>query len=98
MATPRQNQTITTQGSFLVGKIPGDRQGCTVLVSGPGFNGATATAAYKAADGTFQNFADPDAVITANGEISIVAGNGIEIFLTVTGADPTGINALVASC
>ena len=95
MATPRQNQTITTQGSFLVGKIPGDRQGTTLLISG-NFNSAQATAAYKAADGTFVDFQSADATLTATGEISVVAGNGIEIYLTVSLANPVGIDVIAA--
>ena len=95
MATPRSNNTITTQGSFLVGKIPGDRQGTTLLISG-NFNSAQATAAYKAADGTFVDFQSADATLTATGEISVVAGNGIEIYLTVSLANPVGIDVIAA--
>ena len=95
MATPRSNNTITTQGSFLVGKVPGDRQGTTLLISG-NFNSAQATAAYKAADGTFVDFQSADATLTATGEISVVAGNGIEIYLTVSLANPVGIDVIAA--
>ena len=95
MATPRSNNTITAQGSFLVGKIPGDRQGTTLLISG-NFNSAQATAAYKAADGTFVDFQSADATLTATGEISVVAGNGIEIYLTVSLANPVGIDVIAA--
>ena len=95
MATPRSNNTITTQGSFLVGKVPGDRQGTTLLISG-NFNAAQATAAYKAADGTFVDFQSADATLTATGEISVVAGNGIEIYLTVSLANPVGIDVIAA--
>jgi len=93
MAEPKAFPTITTQTSTFVGKTPGDRQGVTLLVSGD-FNGATATAGYQAADNSIVNFAGTDAVLTADGEISIVTGNSVKVHLTTTVANPTGIDVL----
>lgn len=93
MAAPEVTPTITTQTSTKVGKVPGDHQGVTLLVSGT-FNGATATAGYKADDGTINDFSSADAALTADGEISITAGNHTEIFLTTTVATPTGIDVI----
>jgi len=95
MATPINIGPIIAQKSTFIIKTTGIGQGVTLLVSG-NFNGATATAGYKAADGTIVDFASADAAITADGEISITAGQNIEIFLTTTVANPTGINVLAA--
>jgi hypothetical protein len=58
------------------------------------FNGSTATAGYETDDGTIVDFTGTDAVLTADGEISVVGGNGLKIHLTTTVANPTGINVL----
>jgi len=96
MAEPTPIGPITTQTNTFIGKIPGDRQGITLLVSGV-FNGATATASYQAEDGSIVDFTGADASITADGEISIVGGNSLKVYLTTTVADPTGINVLATS-
>lgn len=86
---------ITTQTSIRVIKVPKDRQGTTLHVSGD-FNGATLTAGYLDANGDITDYADTAAVLTAAGEIRIQAGNGVEIFVTTTVADPTGIYVLAS--
>lgn len=95
MAEPVSFPTITTQTSTFVGKVPGDRQGATVSIDGA-FNGGTATLGYEAADGTIVNYTSEDAAITANGQISVVAGNSVKLFLTTTVANPTGIDVLTS--
>ena len=93
MASPVITPTITTQTSTLIGKIPGDRQGSTILVSGA-FNGSTVNVSYQAADKSFVNFTGANSELTATGQISITAGNNLPLFLTTSVADPTGINVI----
>lgn len=96
MTTPTSAKTITAQGNFLVGKVPGERQGVVIAVAGT-FNGATVTAGYRnPGTDTVTAYSGADASITADGEIAIVAGNGVEIFLLVTVADPTSIDPLTS--
>lgn len=93
MTTPVTTATITTQTSTLIGKIPGNRQGATILVSGA-FNGATVNISYQAADGSFVNFTGANSSLTATGQISVTAGNNLPLYLTTSVANPTGINAI----
>ena len=93
MAQPRPTGPITTQTDTFVAKVPGERQGTTLLVSGT-FNGSTATAGYEAEDGTIVAFTGADASLTADGEISVVGGNSLKIYIITTVANPTGINVL----
>lgn len=93
MAAPVITPTITTQTSTLIGKIPGDRQGATILVSGA-FNGSTVNISYKADDGSFVNFTGANSSLTADGQISVTAGNNLPLFLTTSVANPTGINTI----
>ena len=93
MTTPVKTGPITTQTSTPIGKIPGDRQGATLLVSGA-FNGSTVNVSYQAADGSFVNFTGANSVLTATGQISVTAGNNLALFLTTSVANPTGINVI----
>lgn len=95
MAAPVVIKTITTQTDTSMGTVPGDREGIVLNINGT-FNGATATASYKAADKTIKPYTDSAAAITADGQIVIRAGNRVEVFLTTSAANPTGIDVLVS--